>query len=103
MLRLSDLGFLLLELAITDLCYLAVVTDLLGTLSLEAKSLDVYLSLLDTIDELLLPHPLRLISGLLLLEGSDLLIQFLELGLIILSTDRLTLDLKLCNSSPNLI
>ena len=69
-----DLCLLLLELAIADLCYLAVVADLLGTLSLEAKTLDVYLSLLDTIDELLLTHPLGLVGGLLLLEGSDLLI-----------------------------
>ena len=31
-----DLCFLLLELAVADLCYLAVVTDLLCTLGLEA-------------------------------------------------------------------
>ena len=51
----------------------------------------------------MLPHPLGLVGGLLLLEGSDLLVQLIELGLIVLSTDGLTLDLELCNSSPDLI
>ena len=51
----------------------------------------------------MLPHPLGLIGGLLLLEGSDLLVQLIELGLIVLSTDGLTLDLKLCDPTSDLI
>ena len=76
---------------------------MLGLLGLELQLFDFYLALLDTIDELLLTHPLSLVSCFLFLEGSDLTVKFLEFGFVVLPTYSFTFDLELSDPSSYFI
>ena len=102
-LYLPDLLFLLLDLTVTDLSDLAVITLTLRLISLKLQVLNIDLILLDLIDLLLLALPLSLLLGLLLLQVGDLLVELLQLRGIVLTLDRLTPDLQLFDTAGNLI
>lgn len=72
-----------------------------ATAALSAVDLD--LALLDAVDELLLTHPLSLVASLFFAQCCDLLVELLELHLVVLTADSLTLDLELGDTASDLV
>ena len=98
LLQRGDLLLLLLDLTITDLGYLSIVTLSFRFVGLKLQVLNV-----DLVDLLFLALPFRLLLGLLLFQVGDFLVQLRQFFRVILPLDGLTLNLQLLDSARDLI
>ena len=88
---------------VTDLCHLSIVALTLSALGLILQVLDLLFVLLDLVHQLAFTFPLGTELGFLFSEFGDVLVQLGYFRLIAFSLDRLALDLKLGQSTGDLI
>ena len=98
-----DIGFLFLDLTVTDLCYFTVIAFTFSLISFKLQVLDIDLILLDLVDQRFLTFPLSLLLCFLILQVSNLLIQLFQLLFIIFPLDSFPFNLQLFNSTGNFV
>ena len=98
-LNFADLFFLLFDLSVTDFGHFTVVAFAFGLIGFKLQVLDVYLVLLNLVDQFFFAFPLSFLFSLFFFEVGDFLVQLLQLAFVVLTFDRFAFDFQLFDTT----
>ena len=94
-----DLFFFGFYFAVTDFGHFTVVAFAFSFVGFEFQVLDVYLVLLNLVDQFFFAFPLSFLFSLFFFEIGDLLVQLLQLAFVVLTFDRFAFDFQLFDTT----